>query len=194
MQIKCGSEVSPCQKPPSLCQLLYPPLSYLSRLCNSKVNCSLPRSQTVNDLDTKSRNFSECSDQLPACDGSPEQQLLHRTMGKYSPSSDNRQINNPRRHLCSPVLRSDRYLKENIYLSRVVSYCHARLLHPAREALRHLQKLITNTRHSSLLGGGLGKFFSDAVTKDRGKHHTAFSDGLKVFPLSGSRTCCQNTF
>lgn len=43
-------------------------------------------------------------------------------------------------------------------------------------------------------GGILGKFFSDAVTKDRRKHHTAFSDGLKVFPLSGSRACCQNTF
>lgn len=36
VEIKCGSEVSPCQKQPSRCQLPYPPLSYLSRLWNSQ--------------------------------------------------------------------------------------------------------------------------------------------------------------
>lgn len=87
----------------------------------------------------------------------PNQQILRCAMETRPPSSHNRGIDNQRRHLCLPVLRSDQRLLRNICLSQ--SFCRTWPLHPAQNALWHFLHAITDTCHSSFLGEMLGMFF-----------------------------------
>lgn len=196
MEIKCGCEVSPCQKQPSLCQLPYNPPPLLSQQAlklKAKLH-SLSRSQRSIDLDTNVGTFlSAAIIDLPEPGAPSNQQILNCTMKKYSPSSDNRRVYNQGRYHSSPVLSSDHYLKENI--------CPWRELLPyladvsGSESTRAFAE--TDNKHTSQFtsGGNTGgSFSSDAATKASQEHHAAFSDVPKVFPLNGSRACCRNAF
>lgn len=155
MEIKCGSEVSPCQKQPSLCQLPHPPLSYLSRFWNSKANCIVcPDLKQPWILEIETFLNAEII-YLP--ETGPNQQILHCTMEMYTLTSDNRGIYNQKK-TSPPTCSMLRSLSEGELLP--LSSCElSPYLAPTSGSKSTLAFSEPDTHHSSLLGEMLERLF-----------------------------------
>ncbi len=148
VEIKWGSEVSPFQKQPPLCQLPYPPLVSVGFETHSKNKANkfvsllgffFPSSSNSHHGTYKNRSCHKCINHLALCDSN--QLGLDCTVQKVFPRFRLQREHNHR----SYVLSWDRYLKRNICLSEIVSFCHNRLPHSAQRAI-HLTHTHTHTQ------------------------------------------------